>query len=326
MIFTVVGNYPKIPNAPRPAKLRQAITRFQGGELTQAELARVEGEVTEEVIREQEAVGLDLLTDGHIRWEDPATYFARGIDGFEISGLIRYFDTNVYYRQPVVTRALGWKGPITVKDLQFAKRVTNKPIKAVITGPFTLARMSRNTHYSTLEALVMDLAKILRQEALALQAAGAAWIQFDEPWLVRAKQDFPIVQRAYTVLTEGLTTKQTLLCTYFGDVQGLPPAFFKLPVGGFGLDFVTTTGNFDLLKRQAWPKDKWLAGGIVDARNTRMQNFEELERAFGQLTAVLPAQQLHISPHCGLEFLPREVAYAKLEQMVKSLRQGVPVL
>lgn len=324
MIFTVVGNYPKIPNAPRPAKLRQAITRFQAGELTQTELARVEDEVTEEVMREQETVGLDLLTDGQIRWEDPATYLARGIDGFEISGLIRYFDTNVYYRQPVVRRALGWKGPILVKDLQFAKRLTAKPLKTVITGPLTLARMSRNAHYASLEALVLDLAKILHQEAIALQAAGAAWIQFDEPWLVRSKQDFPIVQRAYAVLTEGLATERMSLYTYFGDLQGLPAEFFRLPVGGFGLDFVTTAGNFNLL-RQPWPVDKWLGGGIVDARNTRLQSAQELERAVRALTAAVPPERLHISPHCGLEFLPREVAYAKLEQMVNFLRQGVAV-
>ena len=76
MIITVVGNYPKIPNRPRPARLRNAIARLDRGEITREELAKVEDEVTIEVLKEQADAGIELVTDGQIRWEDEQTYLA----------------------------------------------------------------------------------------------------------------------------------------------------------------------------------------------------------------------------------------------------------
>ncbi|MDO8612708.1 MAG: methylcobamide--CoM methyltransferase, partial [Dehalococcoidia bacterium] len=73
MQTTVAGSYPKIPNRPRPARLRQAIARLDRGEITPEELAQVQDEVTIEVIREQLEAGLDLVADGQVRWDDDQT-------------------------------------------------------------------------------------------------------------------------------------------------------------------------------------------------------------------------------------------------------------
>src|SRR3989337_3667906 len=110
MQTTVVGNYPKIPTRPRPARLRQAINRRDRGEITNEELARVGDEVTVEVIREQIDAGLDIVTDGQVRWDDDQTYVTRGLAGIEIGSMERYLDTNTYYRQPEVIGPVGWKG------------------------------------------------------------------------------------------------------------------------------------------------------------------------------------------------------------------------
>ena len=149
MLTTVVGSYPKIPNRPRPARLRAAIARFERGEIGEDELRRVEDEVTIEVIQEQVEAGIDIVSDGQIRWEDDQTYFARRMDGFTIDGLIRYFDTNTYYRQPVVTGAVQWQQPITVEDYRFAAAHSQRPVKALVTGPYTLAALSTNEHYDS---------------------------------------------------------------------------------------------------------------------------------------------------------------------------------
>jgi len=89
MQTTAVGSYPKIPNRPRPARLRRAIARFDRGEITAEELARVEDEVTIEVIGEQTEAGLDIVTDGQVRWDDDQTYIARRLEGFEIGGILK---------------------------------------------------------------------------------------------------------------------------------------------------------------------------------------------------------------------------------------------
>src|SRR4030042_65518 len=164
MLTTVVGNYPKIPDRPRAPKLRSAIARLERGEIGADELRRVEDEVTVEVIQEQAQAGLDIITDGQIRWEDDQTYFARRMDGFSINGLIRYFDTNNYYRQPVVEGPVRWREPVVASDYEFAAVQSPVPVKAAVTGPYTLAAPPANHHHGRPRDLVLALATELRDE------------------------------------------------------------------------------------------------------------------------------------------------------------------
>ena len=255
MLTTVVGNYPKIPNRPRPARLRNAINRFDRGEMSAEELRAVEDDVTREVIDEQVEAGLDLITDGQIRWEDEQTYVARRLDGVSINGLIRFFDSNTYFREPVVEGPLAWTGPITVADYRFAAEYSPRPVKAVLPGPYTLARLSRDEHYRSLEKCVMAYAEALNQEALALQEAGAAFIQLNEPAILKHKTDLPLFQRAIERTLEGVTAERALYL-YFGDVDGLYPQVLDLPIDVLGLDFVTGARNPEVLKTAPSPR-RW---------------------------------------------------------------------
>ena len=74
MIATSNGSYPKIFDRPKPARMRKAIADFEQGKITKDDLARIEDEVTVEVIDEQIRAGVDVITDGMIRWSDPLTY------------------------------------------------------------------------------------------------------------------------------------------------------------------------------------------------------------------------------------------------------------
>ena len=96
MISTVPSNYPKIANRRGGQTLRRAISSFDRGRISADDLAATADDVTVEVIAEQERAGIDIITDGQIRWQDPVTYIAGGLHGFEIGGLIRYFDTNTH--------------------------------------------------------------------------------------------------------------------------------------------------------------------------------------------------------------------------------------
>ncbi|MBI4300010.1 MAG: methylcobamide--CoM methyltransferase [Chloroflexi bacterium] len=323
MITTAVGNYPKPPAQPGAANLRQAIARFDEGKITLEELNRVADEVTKDVIREQVEAGLDLVTDGQIRWQDGQTYLTGGIEGFTLTGLIRYFDTNTYYRQPVAERDLKWKAPITVRDYQFAVANSAKPVKAVLTGPFTLAKLSRDAHYGDSRAFVLALARALNQEAKALAQAGAPVIQFDEPAILKAKAEFGLFQEAGRIVTDGISAK-TAVYTYFGDISGLAPHFYKLPFDIIGLDFTMGPANFDLLK--GFPADKELGLGIIDARNTKMETVDEIVAAVKRVSAAVPISRINLNPSCGLEFLPRKSARAKLARMVEGAKKAQEVL
>jgi len=323
MLTTVVGNYPKVPNRPRPAKLRNAINRFDRGEIDAEALRAVEEEVTREVIDEQVAAGLDLITDGQVRWEDEQTYVARRLRGVSISGLVRFFDTNTYFREPVVEGPLAWTEAVTVADYRLAAEYSPRPVKAVLPGPYTLARQSRDEHYRSLEGCVMAYAEALSQEARALQEAGATFIQLNEPAILNHKADFPLFQRAIE-RTLGEASVKRALYLYFGDVDGLYPGLLDLPIDVLGLDFVTGARNFEVLKKA--PFSKTLGLGLVDARNTKMESVEQIVEGLRQAQEIVPLERVHLSPSCGLEFLPREVAQAKLARMVEGARRAQEVL
>lgn len=313
MKITAVGNYPKIGEGTEGQKLRRAIARSDRGEITPEELARVEDEVTREVIEEQADAGLDMVTDGMIRWDDGQTYIARRLEGFEATGLLRYFDTNTYYRQPIAKGRVGWSGPITVDDYRFASGCTSLPVKAIITGPYTLAKLSRSEHHRDLSHLAFELADAMRKEALALEGEGVPLLQVDEPAIVRNKEDWGLFRQVMERFTRDLQVKR-MLYTWFGDVSGLE-GFFELDFDGFGLDFVTGPANFDLL--DGFPTEKTLGLGILDARNVRMETVEQISSAIMDVSSRVSLDRIHLTPSCGLDYLPRETAIGKLRRMAE---------
>ena len=320
MISTVPGNYPKIANRPGGQTLRRAIAAFDRGRISAEELSAAADDVTREVIGEQERAGVDVITDGQIRWQDPVTYIAGKLHGYEIGGLIRYFDTNTFYRQPEATGRISWHGPILARDYKFARDHATRPVKPVVTGPYTIAKLSLPGVYADLESLVLDTARALNQEMKALAATAPPLIQVDEPAIVwhRYKDDWDIFREAVDVLLDGVDAT-TLLRTDFGDAVGLP-GFFSLPFHGFGLDMVHGKGNHTLIP--GLPDDRDLLLGIVDARNVRMETEDAVVETVSWATQHVAAGRLSIGPNTGLEFLPRETAYAKLENMVRAVEKA----
>ena len=323
MITTAVGNYPKIAPSTRAPNLRTALNRFDAGRITQEELHQIEDENTQTAIDEQVEAGLDLVTDGQIRWEDSQTYFARHLKGFSITGLTRYFNTNTYYRQPIAEGKVTWEEPIALQDYRFAVAHSPKPVKAIITGPYTLGRLSTNQAYADLKPLVLELAEALNQEALALEKAGVPLIQFDEPAILKHKEDFPLFLEAAQIVTRGLTAK-TAVYTWFYDISGLYPEFLKTPFDVIGLDFAMGKANFEVVKE--FPSDKELGVGFMDGRNTWLEPVEQIVEAVRRVSAIVPLDRIHLNPSCGLEYLPREKAYDKLVRLVEGAQKAQEVL
>jgi 5-methyltetrahydropteroyltriglutamate--homocysteine methyltransferase len=183
MKTTVVGPYPKISEDPTAPNLRSALNRRDAGKISDEELESVYRQTIARVIREQEEAGLDEISDGLIRWDDLCDPFARHWSGMSRGGLLRFFDNNTYYRQPIISGPVNHT-PATVEDMVVARNYAHKPIKAVLPGPFTLAALSIDRYYGSQEKLVMALAEALHQEALALATAGAASSNWTSPrWL-----------------------------------------------------------------------------------------------------------------------------------------------
>ncbi len=316
---TVVGSYPKPPDEGRPFTLRKTLHGLESGAKTEEDLRAAHEELATEVIKEQEAAGIDLITDGEVRWDDILTPFARVFAGFEIGGLLRWFDNNVYYRRPICVGPVDWGGPSSVEGYKFAQSVASKLVKAVIPGPITFARLSIDEHYGNHEKFVDALAVVLAQEAFELAAAGAAHLQIDEPALLNAPEDLALARRALQTVIAELKDVEVTLATYFGDAKRLGAELFELSAEVFALDFVAGPENEQLVADL--PVGKKLQAGIVDARNTRLEDAEDLAQKIEGLAGALGGERLRVAPSAGLEFLPREKARAKLNHLVEAAQK-----
>lgn len=316
---TVVGSYPKPPEEGTAFTVRKTLHAIEKGSASPEDLKKAQDELVTSVIKEQEAAGIDLVTDGHGRWDDILTPFARQIRGFEIGGLLRWFDNNVYYRKPICTGPLEWGGPASVEAFRFAASVATKPVKAVIPGPITFARLSIDEHYADHENFVLAIARVLAQEAFELEAAGATVIQIDEPALLDAPEDLELAKNAIYLITNELKSSETVLATYFGDAKRLGPGLYDIGVDGYGFDLISGPENIQLITDL--PAEKRIQAGIADARNTKLEEVDPLARQIEELSSLVGEKCLRVSPSAGLEFLPREKARAKLERLATAAKK-----
>ena len=314
---TVVGNYPKVSSDKSVPNLRNALNSFDQKKISAEELERIYQTTIQRVVREQEEAGVDLPTDGQIRWDDIATFFSKNFEGVYINGLIRFFDNNVYYRKPVFTGELKLKAPVSGTEYRNASIHSKRRLKGVVVGPYTLARMSVDEHHKDEERLVMTLASILRQEVMALQEAGAQYIQIDEPYLIWAPEGLPLAKRALTEVLEGAHARK-ILCLYFGSIKPLVPALYDFPVDIFAVDTVSKPENLELLLKA--PLNKGVVAGCFDARNIKLEPKSELLDTYKKLVAQ-NRPEVFVSPSCGLEFLPHSDAVAKLKWMVQTVKE-----
>ena len=311
---TVVGSYPKPPDEGETFVVRKTLHGLERGDKSVDDLHAAQDELVRTVIAEQEAAGIDVITDGQARWDDILTPLAKNWAGFEIGGLLRWFDNNVYYRRPICTGPVEWRGPSTVDAFRFAQETaTTSEVKAVIPGPVTFARQSVDEHYADHGKFVLAIARVLAQEAAELEAAGAKRIQIDEPALLGAPEDLELAREAIGLITGELSQAITALSTYFGDAKRLGAEVFTIPVDGFGFDLISGPENIELIK--AAPSDKNIRAGILDARNTRLEDETVLRNQIEELVEITGPDRLFLSPSAGLEFLPREKARAKLERL-----------
>jgi 5-methyltetrahydropteroyltriglutamate--homocysteine methyltransferase len=313
LILANTGSYPRVGDRPEQQRLRRAHQERERGRASAEAFAKLQDEVTAEVVQEQLAAGVELPTDGQIRWPDGLSYLAANLNGVSVNGLLRFFDTNTYVRQPVVTGRIGRRGPLFSRDYRQAARAAGRPLKAVLTGPYTMARGSLlEGGYRSLHALTLAYAAVLAQEIAELAAEGAPVVQVDEPAILRHRTDLAILGEALVVLARGKGGARLSLATYFGDAAPVYDDLQDLTIDLLHLDFTysPTLGRVVGERGAA----KVLSLGVIDARNTKMETRESVFPTLDQVGRRLKSPA-HLAPSAGLEYLPRDRARAKLEAM-----------
>jgi len=311
------GSYPRIGETPELAQLRRTIGAWERKEASADELRAAEDALVRAALADQLEAGLDFVTDGQVRWYDPVSHLAGKLAGIEINGLLRLFDTNFYFRQPVVRGAVKRQDGMVLSEYEFARAHCSKPVKPVLTGPYTLARSSivSNGAYKGVEALTEAYAQALAPEVEALSKAGAELIQIDEPAILKQPAHLPVLERALAALAARKGKAQLALHLSFGDPQPLYDRLQKLPVDVLSLDF---TYNPKFIEHVASAgSDKLLGLGLVDARNTRLEDAASVAKLTERILSRAKGDACYLTTSCGLEFLPRDRARAKLKLLAQ---------
>jgi 5-methyltetrahydropteroyltriglutamate--homocysteine methyltransferase len=292
LLTTTVGSFGK------PDYLQKARNANARGKLGESELTELERQATEEWIRRQERLDIDILVDGEMYRGDMVAYFAERLEGFRIGGLVRSYG-NRYYHKPIIASKVARPKPMTVDWFRFAQSLTDRPVKGMLTGPYTMLDWSYNEAYKTRRDAALALAEVVRQEAEDLQAAGAQYIQIDEPAIHARPEEIEIAIEAMGVVTQNLDAK-TVSHICYGDFAAIYPKVLELPVDQLDL----AMANYGYRWLELFDKDpftKELAIGIVDVHTHETETVAVAAEGIRKGLRYVSKERLLPHPDCGLK-------------------------
>ena len=298
-----------VGSLPKPDYITKARARTARGEIDKQELEELERRATREWIEFQNSIATDVVVDGEQYRGDMVAFFAEELPGLEIGGLVRSYG-NRYYRKPIATGPIGRDRPVTVEWWKFAQSHTDRPVKGMLTGPYTICDWSFNEHYATRRDFVLDVARALREEALDLERAGARFIQIDEPAASTRMDELDLVIEAMRIITDPLQA-HTITHICYGDFHRAYPKMLEIPVDQIDLEFANS--EFSLLDEFIeHPFTKVLGLGVVDVHSHAIESVEEIAEGVRRALKLLPPNRMFVDPDCGLKTRTPDEAKQKL--------------
>lgn len=294
---------------PKPSYLTKGRVDRKKGRIDEKSLVELEDRATREWIDFQEQTGVDILVDGEMYRGDMVAYFAEYIPGFDPGGLVRSYG-NRYYHKPIIKGELSYPGPMTVEWWKRAQSLTRKPVKGMLTGPYTIMDWSFNEHYPDRASATLALADLIRREVAELIAAGCKIIQIDEPAVSVRPEELEIARRGLERVTEGQGAYFiTHIC--YGAFDKIYPAMLDLPVHNFDLEM--SNSDLDMLeafRRHPFTKD--ITFGVVDVHSHVIEDVGTIKSRIESALEYLPKEAVWIDPDCGLKTRSVEEAKAKM--------------
>jgi 5-methyltetrahydropteroyltriglutamate--homocysteine methyltransferase len=335
MRTSLVGSYPQPAWLVDRDKLRERLPpRVRARDLWRVDPAYLEeaqDAAILAVIRDQERAGLDILTDGEIRRESYSNHFATALEGVDSDTPGSVPDRNGNPMPvPRVTGPVRRRGPVSVRDVEFLRASTDRTIKVTVPGPFTMAAQAQNEFYAHPAEVAFAFADAVREEVVDLFAAGADVVQLDEPWMesrAELAREFGIetLQRALDGV-EGTTALH--IC--FGYPLFVPdhPREYRFlrelaaaPVDQISIESAQARLELDVLAELA---GKTVILGVIALDDPAVETPELVAE---RIARALPfTQDLIAAPDCGMKYLSRESAYAKLEALVGGARLATPLV
>jgi len=289
------------------------------GDLLQA----AQDDATIVAVRDMERAGLDIVTDGEIRRESYSNRFATALDGVDIEtpGEV----TNRMGGKTVVPRVVGpirRTRPVQVRDVEFLRAITDRAIKITVPGPFTMSVQVVDEHYGDDEALAMAYADVVNEEVRDLFAAGADIVQLDEPWMqARPEQANRFAVKAINRALAGATgaTAVHMCFGYANMVKDKPEGYSFLPeldatvADQISIEAAQPKLDLAILESLA---SKTIMVGVIDMEDAIAETPETVAARIRAALKHVPAERAIVAPDCGMKYLSRELAFAKLSAMV----------
>ncbi len=330
---TVVGSYPQPDWLVNRQMLSKVVPRTRLRELWRVDepfLEQAQDDATLLAIRDMERAGIDIVTDGEMRRESYSNRFATALDGIDDENPAEIVNRSGN-RTPVprVVGRIRRTGPVELRDMQFLRANTDRLAKITLPGPFTMGQQVKDEFYKDAEAMCMDYAAAVNEEAHELVRAGADVIQLDEPWLRNNPEEASrYAVKAINRALEGLSVPTVVhLCFgYAAVVGGLKPTGYSfLPqlsdtiAQQISIEAAQPRLDLGVLKDLA-PKKVML--GVIDLADPAIETPDAVAARIRAGLEHLPADKLLPAPDCGMKYLPRATAFGKL----KALADGAAIV
>ena len=305
-----------VGSMPKPDFITKARSQFARKEIDREQLRELEKKATKEWVEFQESVGTDLIVDGEMYRGDMVAFFAEEMPGLEIGGLVRSYG-NRFYRKPIATGPVGRDKPMTVEWWEYTQSLTDKPVKGMLTGPYTICDWSFNEYYDSRRDYVLDLAKVIRDEALDLEKAGAKYIQIDEPAASTRMDELDLVIEAMAIVTEPLSA-HTITHICYGDFHRAYPKMLDIPVDQIDLEFANS--EYSLLEEFSDNAfTKYIGLGVTDVHSHELESVDEIVEGIRKSLKYIPPERMFVDPDCGLKTRTEDEAKAKLSNIKKAV-------
>jgi len=330
---TVVGSYPQpewlVDRAMLGSRLPPRTRALEIWRVPAPLLEQAQDDATVVAIRDMERAGIDIVTDGEVRRESYSNRFATALEGMDLDNPGTALDRTGHPNPvPRVVGPIRRLRAVEVRDVKFLRANTDHKIKATLPGPFTMSQQAQDDYYKDEEALAMALAEAVNAEVRDLFAAGADVVQLDEPYLqARAEKAQRFAIKAINRALEGIIGT-TALHTCFGYahiVHSRPNGYpFIEPLADvsamqISLESAQQKVDLSILKSLS---GKQLIVGVIDLSDeSQVETVDTIVARIRNALKFVDPDRLTVAPDCGMKYLPREKAFAKLSALAAAAAQ-----
>jgi 5-methyltetrahydropteroyltriglutamate--homocysteine methyltransferase len=280
----------------------------------------------DEVIDRQQEAGLDRIVGGQLRWDDMLAHPLAIHENVETRGIVRYYDNNNFYREPVVTGELDGDGDVA-RELEAAAELAEEGVQAVLPGPYSLADLATDEQYGDEAGFLDAVGAFLAGEAAQFPQIETLFLL--EPSLVTAPPDDGADERASEAIdaVANAVDADVVVHPYWGALEEKVHAHvLDADIDALGYDLVSEP-DANVYNVQEYGTTEDVSLGLVDGQNTLVETPATIRERIDWFTGQTPAEDygtIYATTNTELFYLPVNKFEAKLDALAAVGQAEVP--